>query len=239
MDGEQGLLVQGVNGVLLEDLLEEHLAQGGGQLVDQPADAQVLIVDDILFRVEDLAHLNGDLGLLIALGQVPQVDGNGADAHHHGALAAVPQGLLDGDGDLVQLLDAGPLGHLTDQDHIPLAHAEDKVALAVGEQGLDHIRGDGLSLFQRADHKHAPGNIGADPQLLGPHVDIAQHDIVGDDVLDEGAPVVLLLIIGLGGVQRHRGHGADGLADLVIAKGEGRVIKLVAPARQRLEGLSV
>ena len=67
VDGKQRLLVQGVNGVLLEDLLEEHLAEGGGKLVDQPPNAQVLIVDDILLGVKDLAHLNGDLGLLVAL----------------------------------------------------------------------------------------------------------------------------------------------------------------------------
>ena len=30
VDGEQGLLVQGVDGVFLENLLEEHLAQDGG-----------------------------------------------------------------------------------------------------------------------------------------------------------------------------------------------------------------
>ncbi|CAN4027001.1 Lipocalin-like domain-containing protein, partial [Dysosmobacter welbionis] len=71
VDGEERLLVQCVDGVLFEHLLEEHLAQGGGQLINQPADAQILIVDDVLLRVKDLAHLNGDLCLLIALGQVP------------------------------------------------------------------------------------------------------------------------------------------------------------------------
>ena len=39
VDGQQGLLVQGVDGALFKDLLEEHLAQNGGQLIDQPADA--------------------------------------------------------------------------------------------------------------------------------------------------------------------------------------------------------
>ena len=34
VDSQQSLLIQGVNGVLLKDLLEEHLAQDGGQLID-------------------------------------------------------------------------------------------------------------------------------------------------------------------------------------------------------------
>ena len=36
VDGEQSLLVQSIDGVLLKDLLEEHLAQDGRQLIDQP-----------------------------------------------------------------------------------------------------------------------------------------------------------------------------------------------------------
>ena len=35
LDGEQRLVVEAVDRALLKDLLEEHLAQGGRQLVDQ------------------------------------------------------------------------------------------------------------------------------------------------------------------------------------------------------------
>ena len=48
---------------------------------------------------------------------------------------------------------------------------------------------------------------------------------------------MLLLVIGLGGVQRHGGHGADRPADLIVPQSEGRVIELGAPAGERLEGL--
>ena len=73
MDGEQSFFIQRVDGVLLENLLEEHLAQGSRQLIDQAADTKIFIVDDVLFGVKDLAYLDGDLSLLIALGQIPQV----------------------------------------------------------------------------------------------------------------------------------------------------------------------
>ena len=66
VDGEQSFLIQRVDGVLLENLLEEHLAQGSRQLIDQAADTQIFIVDDVLFGVKDLAYLDGDLSLLIA-----------------------------------------------------------------------------------------------------------------------------------------------------------------------------
>ena len=238
MNRKKCLLVQGVNGVLLEDLLEEHLAERGGKLVDQPPDAQILIVDNILLRVEDLAHLNGNLGFLIALGQIPQVCGNGSNAHHRTGAAAA-EILLHGGGNLVELLDSGALRHLADQDHVPLAHAEDKVILPVRKHRLDHIRGHGLPLFQRAHHKYSPGHIGSDPQLFGAHIDVTQHDIIRDDILDKRAPVMLFLIVGLGRVQGHRGHSAHRPAHIIIPKDENRVIKLGIPSIQGLEGLAV
>ena len=64
-------------------------------------------------------------------------------------------------------------------------------------------------------------------------------DVIGDDVLDEGPPVMFLLVVGFGCIQRHRGHGANGLADLVVAKGEGCIVKLGSPAVQGLECLSL
>ena len=65
VDGEQGLLVQCVDGVLLKHLLEEHLAQGGGQLVDQPADAKRAVCNDILLLKEDLPDIQSKLCLFI------------------------------------------------------------------------------------------------------------------------------------------------------------------------------
>ena len=119
VDGEQSFLIQRVDGVLLENLLEEHLAQGSRQLIDQAADTQIFIVDDVLFGVKDLAYLDGDLSLLIALGQIPQMHGDGAHAHHHGAFTVDPEGLLDLGGSLVQFLAARAVRQLADQNHIP------------------------------------------------------------------------------------------------------------------------
>ena len=68
VDGEQRLLVQCIDGVLLEHLLQEHLAQGSRQLIDQPANTQIFVVDDVALRIEHLADLDGDLGLFVALG---------------------------------------------------------------------------------------------------------------------------------------------------------------------------
>ena len=49
---------------------------------------------------------------------------------------------------------------------------------------------------------------------------------------------MLLLIVGLGAVEGHHGHGAHRPGGLVLPPGEGGVIKLGAPPRQRLEGIA-
>ena len=54
IDGEQCFLIQAVNGILLENFRQVDLAQGGGQLIDQTANTQPLIVDDTLFSIEHL-----------------------------------------------------------------------------------------------------------------------------------------------------------------------------------------
>ncbi len=47
---------------------------------------------------------------------------------------------------------------------------------------------------------------------------------------------MLLLVVDLGGIQRHGRHGADRAAGAVVPGGEHGVVKLAAPAGQRLEG---
>ena len=76
-------------------------------------------------------------------------------------------------------------------------------------------------------------------QLLGPDIDVPQQDVVGDDVLDKGGLVVLLLIVGLGPVEGHHGHGAEGLGLRVLPLDKGGIVELGAPAGQCLEGAAL
>ena len=163
-----------------------------------------------------------------------------ADTHKHAALAVHPQGLLDALGHCLQILGTGVLVHLVDERHVLLAHADDEVILPVREQPLDHVHRHRLQpLIHRADHKHAARRLRGHVQLLGAHIDVADEDIIRNNVLDEGALVVLLLVIALGRVQRHGGHGAHGAAHAVVAAGKDRVVEVGAPAGQCLEGAAL
>ena len=74
------------------------------QLVDEAGDAQVIVADDGLLCIEDLAHLQGHLGLFEGTGQVFDPHHHGADAHSGvGAVLAV-EGVDDGTSQLLHIL---------------------------------------------------------------------------------------------------------------------------------------
>ena len=74
-------------------------------------------------------------------------------------------------------------------------------------------------------------------QLLGPDVNVAGKDIIHDNILHKGAPVVLFLVEDLGIVQRDVGHGAVASGRLIIAGAENGVLKIVGGAHNGLKGL--
>ena len=96
VDREQRLLIERVDGVLLEHLGQEDLAERRRELIDQAADAEIFIVDDRFFRLKDLTDLNGDLRFLIGVGQLTQVARNGGDADDGLDKQLGPERLLDG-----------------------------------------------------------------------------------------------------------------------------------------------
>ena len=166
--------------------------------------------------------------------------GHGAHAHKHGALAVHLQRLTDGLCHLVQVASISVVRQLMDQCHIRLAHAENKVVLPVREQALDHIHRHGFQpLINRPDDKYTPAHLHRHMQLLGAHVNIADEDIVRNNILNKRALVVLFLIVGLGRVQGHAGHGAHSAAHAVVPTGKHGVVKVTTPAGQRLEGLAL
>ena len=74
-------------------------------------------------------------------------------------------------------------------------------------------------------------------QLLGPDVNIAGENIIHDNILDKGAPVVLLLIEGLGIVQGNKGHLAEASGGLIVAGAEHGILEVIGVAHNGLEAL--
>ena len=95
LDGHEGFSVQSVQTAVLENFLQEHFAQGGGQLIDQTADTQVFIADDVLFGVEYLTNFQSNLGFLVGTGQILDVVHNGTDPDGNLGVEFGVQGMED------------------------------------------------------------------------------------------------------------------------------------------------
>ena len=173
------------------------------------------------------------------MGKLPNAGGHGANTYHHLQLQLGGQSLFDLGGQLVQTLALGLSGELLDHGHVGLADRENEVGLLVGEQGLNGVDHGGVGRLRLADQEDAPGDVAVEVKLLGTNVDIPQKNVIRDDVLHEGALVVLLLIALLGAVVGHRRHGAEGAGQIVLAADKAGVIKLGAPAAQSLESLAL
>ncbi len=63
LDGEEGFVIEGINGSLLEYLFEEHLAQSGGELIDKAGNTEVIIGNDCPLGIKYLTDLEGNLRL--------------------------------------------------------------------------------------------------------------------------------------------------------------------------------
>ena len=133
---------------------------GGGQLIDQACNAQIIVADDLLFGVEHLAHFHGDLCFLKGGSQILHVGDGGADAHHSLDVMLAGQGIHDAGSQLFHIGAVDALADLLDQYGIRLADIEHKVLLLVGEQAADHIVGGDIAAAGNTHDEHHAGNIG-------------------------------------------------------------------------------
>jgi len=207
LDGEKGFLIERLDRALLEHLAQEHLAQGGGQLVDKTGDAEVLIADDGLFGIEHLADLKSHLSLLEGAGEIVDADNGGAYAHHTVSVELAGKGVDNGTGKLLEVLGLYAGANFLDKGDVVLADVDDKVLGLVREKVLDNVEGGNVGAGGDADEEAGAADVGGKAKLPCLEVNIAGKDIVKYDVLYEVAAVVLFVVILLDSAERNRKNG--------------------------------
>ena len=216
LDGEQGFLVQGLDGTALKDFLQEHIAQGGGQLINQTGNSQVVIADDGTLGVKYLTHFQGHLGLLKGTGQILNARHHGADTHHAVGVELAGKGVHNGAGQLVQVLGLNAGTDFLHQGDVRLVDVDDEILALIGEQVLHHIIGGNVRFVGNLNqHAHA-AHVGIETELPGLEIDIAGQDVIQNHVLDKVAAVVLFIVILL--------DAAQGDSQQVCITGSFRVI---------------
>ena len=115
-----------------------------------------------------------------------------ADADNGTNPQLIAQGILHSHSQLLQLLAGGVGADLLHNSHIRLVDAQDKVLHFVGKHSGHHIHRSHIAVTNLADQEHRPGGIGGKVQLLCPDVNITGENVIHDNILDKGAPVMLL-----------------------------------------------
>ena len=238
LDGEQRLVVEAVDRALLKDLLEEHLAQGGRQLVDQASDAEVVVADNRLFGVEHLADLQRNLGFLEGLGQLLDAGNDGADADDDAGVELAAQRVHNRAGQLFDILAVDAALDLLDQDNVLLADVEDKVLLLVREEVLDDVEGGDIVGRDDTDEQDDAVDVGVKVQFARLDIDIARQNVFQNDVFDEVVAVILFVVVLLDAGEGDGQNVAELGCDLVGSLHKDRVIRL-GPGAERLVGVAV
>ena len=184
VDGEQGFLIQRINGVLLEHFAEEDLAQGGGQLVNQAANAQIFVVHDALLGIKDLTHFNGSLCFLVRVSQFPQMVCNGANANDSLDPQFILQGFLHACCDLLQIFAGGSAADLLNNGNIHLIDRQHKVLKLVGEHACQNVYGCHIAVTNLTDQEYSTGcnRVRVDIHTARPGVVIGRRGAEADRV---------------------------------------------------------
>ena len=204
LNGHQRFAVKRFETALLEHFVHEHFAQRRRQLINESADTEIFIGDDILFGVEDLADFNGGLRFLIRTCQI--LDGRNCrtDTDGNFCIEFRVDGICNLLCHLFYFADFEVGLDFLDQDNIMLADIDDKILVLIREHILNDIERNDIDLAVELDQNGDTHDFRGEMQLLGLDVNIAGKNVVKDDVLDERALVVLFIVQILDVGQRNR-----------------------------------
>ena len=203
LHGHKSLAVERLKRSLLEDLLEEDLAKSGGELIDKSADAEVLIGHDGALDVEHLTNLKGDSCFLICSCKVLKLLNNGGDTYKD--LCAV-LGLSLAENALclsLKLLGGTAVANFLYYYYVLLADIDNVVLGSVRSDVLNDLIGSELGCALELNHDNCAVFLVAHMELVGLDIDIVGENVVTDDVLNERALVILLVVEALDVTKRN------------------------------------
>ena len=232
----QRILVKSFKRIFLEHLVEEHLAERGGQLIYYTADAEIFIANDRLFRIENSADVDRDLGFLITVGKLAQVTRGRSDADYAFDLKLVAQNGLNALGNGFHLGAVVSAGELFYNDDICLVYADNEVMLLIGEKRLQNLNARNVRALDLTHKQQRTRNIGGKVQLLGPYINVAGKNVIGNYILKKSSLIVLFLVIHLRLVKGDGSHHACHARHIIAALDKNGIVKLAAVIAEHLIG---
>ena len=194
LNGHERFAVKRLQAPLLENFLQEHLAKGGRQLINQTADTEVFVIDDVFFGFKHLADFQSNLGFLISACQIFDVINNGGNTDRNLSIEFSAQCVCNVGSDLFDLLGINTGLDVLDKHDVVLTNRDHVILGLIREHVLQHLKGHHIGLAVELDQEDDSALLGVEVQLLGLDVNIAGENVVENDVLDERALVVLFVV---------------------------------------------
>ena len=227
VDGRQGLFIELIRRLAVENLPDEHPAQRHGQLIDQAADTEAAVGHHVLFAVEDLSHVQGHLGFLVGTGDILDFAHHGAEGHICLCSGLRAQHIHDGLRHALQVVAVFLRPHFPHQNDILLIHCRDEILGLCGEKAPDRLQCVHVPLLVRFNDKYNPAHVGLDMELLRPVVNVHQKEVVQQEILDEIIPVEPLLVGDQEVLELEHRHLADHVDIVPLALYEEDVFQLL------------
>ena len=139
LNGEQRFVVEALYGVFLENFLEESLAKGCREVIDKSCDTEIVVGNDILVRIENLADLESGLRLLERARQILNSDNGRAYADVNLCEELARKRIRDTSREFFEVFDVDVVLNLLDENDIVFGDIENEVLVLVGEKVLNNI----------------------------------------------------------------------------------------------------
>ena len=199
LNGEECFLIEILDGALLEYLAQEHLAEGGGKLIDKTGDAEILIADDGLLGVKYLAYFKSYLSLLEGTCKILDAGNGCAYTDDAVGIELAGERVHNGAGQLFKILYLDARADFLDERNVVLIDIDNEVLALIGEEILNYVKGGNVGACGDSDKQNGAAYVCIEAQLASLEINIAGENIIKNNVLDEVAAVVLLVIILLDG----------------------------------------
>ena len=194
VNGLESFSVEAFERAALEYFLKEHFAKSRGELVDKSADTEAFIVDNVLFGIEYLADLEGNLCVLIGTRKFFYVGNDRADTDMHLEIEFRLNGIDDASRDKLECAGVGSGFKLLNKNYIRFAYVDNVIVSFVGEHILNNVIRDNFAGIHKADKNNDAVYLAVKAKLLGFYINIAGENIVENDVFDKVGLVVFFII---------------------------------------------
>ena len=209
LNGHERFAVERIEGTVLENFLQEHFAERGRKLINQTADAEIFVADDILFGVEYLADFDGNLSFLVGARKILDVVNNRTDTDGNLRVEFGIERIHDGLRGLFDFTDVGVRLDFLDENDVLFPSGNDVILVLVRENVLNHIEGENIGLGVELNQEDHAGFFRVEAKFLRLDVDVAGENVVENDVLDERTLIVLFIVEILDVGERHCENGGD------------------------------